>query len=239
MKSHCIAHSGKTVTRSYPNDWLVSYNKAWWGKVFNLRCALQKFDIHHFHALSFRLTYFDSTSGSTAAAVQTSGFCHMVLIMPWKTLSHLSVRHTRQHLTNTLSLQLLNNRIPLVIGVSSHQINTEYTTRRHFTIYRPCLQLGLPHKDDNDKVLVRVFEQGKTLPHQQWVSDTCISAEYTGSLRHQTVGFILTRVICAKINIPNRIISFPCKVIWVIHILFHVIIVRMWHLSFWVLHSAI
>ena len=139
-----------------------------------------------------------------------------LMIMPWKTLSHLSVRHARRHLTNTLSLQLLNNRIPLVVGVSSHQINTQYTTRRHFTIYRPCLQLGLPHKDDNDKVLVRVFEQGKTLPHQQWVglSDTCISAEYTGSLRHQTVGFILTRAICAKINILNRIISFPCKVIW-------------------------
>ena len=178
MKLHEISlHSPfwKTVTRSYPNDWLVSYNKAWWGEVFNLRCALQKFDIHHFHALSFRLTYFDSTSGSTAAAIQTSGFC--LMIMPWKTLSHLPVRHARRHLTNTLSLQLLNNRIPLVIGVSSHQINTQYTTRRHFTIYRPCLQLGLPHKDD-DKVLVRVFEQGKTLPHQQWVCYTCITAQY-------------------------------------------------------------
>ena len=137
---------------------------------------MQKFDIHHFHALSFRLTYFDSTSGSPAAAVQTSG--SYLMIMPWKTLSHLPVRHARRHLTNTLSLQLLNNRIPLVIGVSSHQINTQYTTRRHFTIYRPCLQLGLPHKGDDDKVLVRVFEQGKTLPHQQWVSDTCIAAQY-------------------------------------------------------------
>ena len=165
-----------------------------------MRCVLQKFDILHFRALSFRLTYFDSTSGSTAAAVQTSIFCHMVLIMPWKTLSHLPVRHARRHLTNTLSLQLLNNRIPLVIGVSSHQINTQYTTRRHFTIYRPCLQLGLPHKDDDDKVLVRVFEQGKTLPHQQWVSVTCISAEYTASLRHQTVGFIITMAICANVK---------------------------------------
>jgi len=72
-----------------------------------------------------------------------------------------------QYMPIRLASQLGNNNIVQKtnrhIGVTCR--SPLMYSKRHISLYKPYQH----SQQQDDKVLVRVFEQGKTLPHQQWV----------------------------------------------------------------------